>query len=227
MTRLVAACLALTLIAACGKPRSPTERSAPAATLPAARSAIEKLRLYAEQGGPYPLVALDAGRVARPRLCGFRLVIGRMLELERLEVNLPLAEAAGDNVSQPATNASAPTPSVLLRRALDLEALGRQANAATPFFGLDAHGFRLAFVRGRERVTVITATSARLSGRTLVLNDCCLLTEDLRQIETSKARLIDENGWRVTAENGLAVALDRLAAIIAPLLAAPPPSDRR
>jgi len=208
-------------------PRPPAVRSHPAPQAAPAfdRVVVENFRLGAPECGPFPLVALGVGRIAQPRLGGFRLGLGHVLELDRLELNLPLNDQA------PVTNAegrvdAAPGVTALLTRMLDVQSLRQCAHVATPFTGLSVHGLHICLVGGTNRIAVLTASTARLTGKEWSLTHCCFLAEDLQQVEVSQARLSHANGWRIVGEHGQTADLEAVATVLRRLLLEPSPPRR-
>lgn len=186
---------------------------------------VRDFRLSQAEGGPFPFVALSEGRIAKPKVGGFRLGIGKMLELDRLELNLPLdartvvttADTPFGAADQSRTG-DVQSVSAQLSRALDMQAMRRLANVTTPFTGLSISDLRISLVKGKERVAVITASSARFTGKAFTLNHCFFLTADLRQVEATKARLVDEQGWRIIGDRGQTAELEHVAAALRRLL---------
>lgn len=226
---LAAAGVGLTLLALLaflrfGVRRPSPPESATTATPPHAapnrfsRMVAEDFRLNGGPGAtPFPLIALGACRVAKPRLGGFRLGIGEVLELERLELNLPLDTlSAGTNADRcvmPATQTgTVQTVNALLTRSLDVSSFRRMAHIVAPISSATIAGLRMALVHGTNRVAILTASSARIASRSnLALRNCVFLDGDLRQVKAAKANLTNDHGWRISAENGPTVAIETVA----------------
>jgi hypothetical protein len=221
------AALALALLAAIRlSVRRPDPPAPPAAAenLRLDRTVAENFRLYPPEGRSFPLVALGACRIARPRLGGFRLGVGNVLELDRLEVNLPLDTDAAVTNAEGRVGATNRVVSVgdILHRTFDLAAIRRLVGVTTPVTGLTVGDLRISAVAGTNRVAVLMASSGRLSGSAFALKDCFFLDANLRQVEARRARLVDENGWRVIAEDGRAADLDQVVAALRRALPKPP-----
>jgi len=109
------------------------------------RTVVEGFRLDGGPGtAPFPLIALGACRVARPRLGGFRLGLGEVLELDRLELNLPLDfPAAGTNAAQ--------TVNTLLSHSLDMSSFRRMAHVVAPVSSATVTGLRISLIHGTNR----------------------------------------------------------------------------
>jgi hypothetical protein len=160
---------------------------------------------FGERRSIPPNSATTACRVARPRLGGFRLGIGEVLELDRLELNLPLDfPAAGTNAAQ--------TINALLSRSLDVSSFRRMAHVVAPVSSATITGLRISLVHGTNQVVVLTASSGRIAGRSdITLRKCVFLDNNLRSCEAAKARLTNDHGWRLSAENGPTVELEAVA----------------
>lgn len=173
------------------------------------RTVVEGFRLDGSpDAAPFPVIALGACRVTRPRLGGFRLGIGEVLELDRLELNLPLdIPAAGTNAAQ--------TINALLSHSLDVSSFRRMAHVVAPVSSATITGLRISLVHGTNQVVVLTASSGRIAGRSdLTLRKCVFLDSNLRSCEAAKARLTNDHGWRLAAENGPTVEMEAVAEAI-------------
>ena len=173
------------------------------------RTVVEGFRLDNGPGAaPFPLIALGACRVARPRLGGFRLGIGEVLELDRLELNLPLdSPVDGTNTAQSVDE--------LLSRSLDVSSFRRMAHVVAPISSATITGLRISLVHGTNQVVVLTAASARIAGRSdLTLRKCVFLDHNLQTCKAAKVRLTNDHGWRLSAENGPTVEIETMAGAI-------------
>ena len=135
--------------------------AAPARTLPPVESPhervmVERLSVDADAApSAFPLVFVRTVRAVRPKVAGFRLGIGEALELDEVELNLPLHRPGLSQVLPAddfATNLNA-----LVARSLDLGAIRRLTRITAPVFSATLHGFRLSFVSGTNRTLAVQA----------------------------------------------------------------------
>ena len=154
------------------------------------------------------VATLLAGAASAATVNGFRLGIGEVLELDRLELNLPLEfSAAGTNAAQ--------TVNALLSHSLDVSSFRRLAHVVAPVSSATITGLRISLIHGTNQVTILTAASARIAGRSdLTLRKCSFLDSNLRPCETAKARLTNDHGWRLSAEDGPTVEIEAVAEAI-------------
>lgn len=212
---MVLGCILVVVTRGCVRLKSKTVRTIPAAGMATPtnlfdRTVAEGVRLFRPEGGAFPVIAFEACRIAKPRLGGFRLGIGNILELDGLEVNLPLdARATVTN-----TTATGLSVDQILQQVMDVTALRRLTNISTPLSGVHVHALRVCMVQGNERVLVLAAVSGRLAGKGLALKDCEFLDETHGHHKVSEARLCNENGWRVIAGDGTTVELEKVAVML-------------
>ena len=225
MTGIAVACIVVVL--ARGRFRSAPSGAADA---PVACAAIrtnlfehviaEDVRLYRPEGGSFPLVSVGLCRLGKPRVGGFRLGVGNVLELERLEVNVPLdAQAVVTNTAEKIISTDTPPGALLsvdqiLQRTIDLASLRRLAGASTRLSGVSLHDLHIYMVRGTTRIVVLTAVDGQLSGRGMALKKCVFLDESLRQVTAAEARLVNEHGWRIVAADGATAVMGNVAAAL-------------
>jgi len=193
-----------------GDRRSHPQASAATGTPPDAaparftRTIVENFRL---NGGPgaahFPLITLGACRVVKPRIGGFRLGFGEVLELDRLELNLPLEFPAAGTNADTCVTPSTQTVNTLLSHSLDVSSFRRMARVISPVSAANVTGLRISLVHGTNRVAILAAASARIAGRAdIALRNCQFLGSDLRQYKAAKASLTEDHGWQISAENG-------------------------
>ncbi len=187
------------------------------------RTLVEDLRLNGAPGAAaFPLMELGACRVEKPRIGGFRLGVGDVLEFDRLELNLPLdLTVRGTNTNQHVDG--------FLSRALDLSSFRRMANINTAVSSATIASLRISLVQGTNRVAILTASSARITGRSnIALRNCVFLDNNLHSVEAAKARLTNEHGWRITADNSPSVEIETVAKAVQRLnVESSPPADSR
>jgi hypothetical protein len=157
-------------------------------------------------------VSFRACRVTKPKMGGFRLGSFNVLEIDELEITLPCAsEKTAESGSSPlAGNVTAP-----LQRNLDAEKLSAVAGLDQRVSMLWVRGFRLFILDGtRQRVPVVIAKTAKSSGtKSISLEHCELLTEQLVRIHAPKAKLHLDKPVLIEAA-GQRVNLDNLAAVL-------------
>ena len=167
------------------------------------RTVIEDFQLNGQPDATaFPLITLGACRVVKPQLGGFRLGVGDILEFEQLALNLPLDESAAQPKAQGTINA-------LLSQSLDLSAFRRMAHEAGPVSSTKVNGLRISLVHGTNQFHLITASTARVIGRSnILLRECAFLDCDLRTVHADKVRLTEDHGWRITPDGGSPVDIE-------------------
>ncbi len=169
---------------------------------------------------PFPLLTLGTCRVAKPRVGGFRLGIGEVLELDRLELNMPLdpptaATSAENGPTSAVPPTAAPTVDALLTRSLDVSSFRRMARIVGPVSSATISNLRIALIQDTNQIVILTAASAVLASRSeLTLRKCVFLDGNLRSHEAAKAHLTNAQGWHLAAENGPTVEIEAVAAAL-------------
>ena len=156
-------------------------------------------------------VAFRACRITKPKMGGFRLGVFNVLEIDELEIILPCASG---EAAEPGSSivGSVTEP---LQHSLDTEKLSALSGLDQRVSMLKINGFRLLMTdHNQQHIPIVIAKTAKNSGaKSISLEHCELLTEQLTRIHVTKAQLHLDKPVVIEAA-GQQVKLDNLAAVL-------------
>lgn len=184
----------------------------PASAAPPARTFVRRIGegicIFGPDPASFPVLACRACRVEKAKAGGFRIGALNTLVLDDVELTTPLRDTAVRTFArqrpEDAADGSMRLSGPPLPELFDPTTLRSLAGSARVSGGARAEGFALFVSVGTNRISLVTAASARISGDGLALRDCTVRRPDLAVVRLSRARLTLRDDWCVESSDSRA-----------------------